>query len=184
MHQVKGKVLLLIGLYQPSEGAFFSDDININNNISSWQDLIGYVPQEVYLLDDTIESNIIFGRDLKGVDYELLNQAIEKAQLNEFLGILPQGLKTIIGERGAQISGGQKQRIGIARALYKDPQLLIFDESTSSLDIETESLIMNSIYLLKGTKTIIIIAHSENTLKRCDKIYEFKKAKMKSLKNK
>lgn len=175
---------LVSGLYQPSEGAFFSDNININNNISSWQELIGYVPQEVYLLDDTIENNIIFGRNQKTVDYDLLNKAIEKAQLNEFLGMIPQGLKTIIGERGAQISGGQKQRIGIARALYKDPQLLIFDESTSSLDIETESLIMNSIYSLKGTKTIIIIAHSENTLSGCDKIYEFKKTKIKSFKNK
>ena len=168
---------LICGLYKPLKGKIKSDDKNINDDIISWNNIIGYVPQDVFIIDDTIENNIFFGREKNDVDNELLHNAIKRAQLDELIKNLPKGLKTKIGERGSQISGGQIQRIGIARALYHEPPLLIFDESTSSLDNKTEELIMDSIYSLKG-KTKIIISHRQSTLKECDKIFELKKKKI------
>jgi len=164
---------LICGLYKPLKGIILSDKKNIADDIFSWNKIIGYVPQEVFIIDDTIENNILFGRDKNVVNNDSLYKAIKLAQLDEFTQNLPMGLKTKIGERGAQISGGQKQRIGIARALYYDPPLLIFDEATSSLDFKTEDLIMNSIYSLKG-RTKFIISHRQSTLKECDKVYEIK----------
>ncbi|MDA7807924.1 ABC transporter ATP-binding protein/permease [Flavobacteriaceae bacterium] len=164
---------LICGLYKPLKGIILSDKKNIADDIFSWNKIIGYVPQEVFIIDDTIENNILFGRDKNVANNDSLHKAIKLAQLDEFTQNLPMGLKTKIGERGAQISGGQKQRIGIARALYYDPPLLIFDEATSSLDFKTEDLIMNSIYSLKG-RTKIIISHRQSTLKECDKVYEIK----------
>jgi len=164
---------LICGLYKPQKGIILSDKKNIADDIFSWNKIIGYVPQEVFIIDDTIENNILFGRDKNVINNDSLHKAIKLAQLDEFTQNLPMGLKTKIGERGAQISGGQKQRIGIARALYYDPPLLIFDEATSSLDFKTEDLIMNSIYSLKG-RTKFIISHRQSTLKECDKVYEIK----------
>lgn len=172
---------LICGLYTPLKGIILSDKKNIADDIFSWNKIIGYVPQEVFIIDDTIENNILFGRDKNVVNNDSLYKAIKLAQLDEFIQNLPMGLKTKIGERGAQISGGQKQRIGIARALYYDPPLLIFDESTSSLDIKTENLIMNSIYSLKG-RTKLIISHRQSTLKECDKIFEIKNSTIRLIK--
>ena len=170
-------VNLICGLFKPLKGKILSDDKNIYEDIISWNEIIGYVPQDVFIIDDTIEKNILFGREKNIVNKDLLHNAIKRAQLDELIKNLPMGLKTKIGERGAQISGGQKQRIGIARALYNDPPLLIFDESTSSLDNKTEDLIMNSIYSLKG-RTKIIISHRQRTLKKCDKVFELIKKKI------
>ena len=172
---------LICGLYKPQKGIILSDKKNIADDLFSWNKIIGYVPQEVFIIDDTIENNILFGRDKNVVNNDSLHKAIKLAQLDEFTQNLPMGLKTKIGERGAQISGGQKQRIGIARALYYDPPLLIFDESTSSLDIKTENLIMNSIYSLKG-RTKLIISHRQSTLKECDKIFEIKNSTIRLIK--
>ena len=164
-------VNLLIGLLKPLEGEVKVDETNIKTNLTEWHKKIGYVPQTVYLTDDTIRKNIAFGLLEDNIDEGLIKQAIEKACLNEFLDSLPEGLETIVGEKGIKLSGGQQQRIGIARALYRDPEVLILDEATSSLDLETEKMIMESIQFLKRQKTLIIITHRTSTTKNCDKIY-------------
>jgi|TARA_B110000438_G_scaffold258238_1_gene266814 ABC-type multidrug transport system fused ATPase/permease subunit len=164
-------VNLLIGLLKPIEGEVKVDETNIKTNLTEWHKKIGYVPQTVYLTDDTIRKNIAFGLLEDNIDEDLIKQAIEKACLNEFLDSLPEGLETIVGEKGIKLSGGQQQRIGIARALYRNPEVLILDEATSSLDLETEKMIMESIQFLKRQKTLIIITHRTSTTKNCDKIY-------------
>ena len=164
-------VNLLIGLIKPSEGTVEVDDSNINKNLVEWHKKIGYVPQSVYLTDDTIRKNIAFGLLEDNIDENLINQAVEKACLNDFLDSLPDGLETIAGEKGIKLSGGQQQRIGIARALYRDPEILILDEATSSLDHNTERKIMDSVQFLKRKKTLIIITHRTSTTENCDKIY-------------
>ena len=162
---------LLIGLLKPTEGKVEVDEFNINESLKEWYKKIGYVPQSVYLIDDTIRKNIAFGLLEENIDNNLVKQAVEKANLNEFLNSLPNGLETIVGEKGINISGGQQQRIGIARALYRDPEILILDEATSSLDQLTEKKIIESIELLKGKKTLIVITHRLYTVESCDKIF-------------
>ena len=162
---------LLIGLLKPTEGKVEVDEFNINESLKEWYKKIGYVPQSVYLTDDTIRKNIAFGLLEENIDDNLVNQAIKKANLNEFLNGLPNGLETIVGEKGINISGGQQQRIGIARALYRDPEILILDEATSSLDQSTEKKIIESIELLKGKKTLIVITHRLYTVESCDKVF-------------
>ena len=130
------------------------------------------------MIDDTIERNITFGRDNGKINHKALKHALEKAQLKDFIKGLPQGLKTKVGERGVQISGGQKHRLGIARALYNDPEIIILDEATSSLDNKTEEALMEAIYSLKKKKTIIIVAHRMSTLTKCDRIFEIKNKKL------
>jgi ATP-binding cassette, subfamily B, bacterial PglK len=159
---------ILLGLYEPTSGSIKVDDKVIDFNIETLNKNIGYVPQEVYLFDDTIIANIAVGID--NVDMIKINKALEKAQLKDFIFSLKDGLLTPVGERGAQISGGQKQRIGIARALYNDPELLIFDEATSALDNNTEEELIKAIEALKSEKTILMIAHRMSTLKNCDQI--------------
>ena len=144
----------------------------------SWQKLIGYVPQNVYLTDDTIKENIIFGAKKNKFNEEKLSEAIKSAQLSELISSLENGLETEVGERGIRLSGGQIQRIGIARALYHNPKILIFDESTSFLDEENEKNILTDIVKLKKEKTLILISHKLSTLKICDKIFEFKNNKV------
>lgn len=168
---------LLLGLLPASEGRITVDGVDINTSISAWHRHIGYIPQNIYLLDDTIRHNICFGEE--EIDEENLRDAVLGAQLNSLIMELPQGLDTIVGDRGVRLSGGQRQRIGIARALYRKPDILILDEATSALDIETESAIMDEVYHLKGQKTLIVIAHRLSTISRCDTVYEIKNGNVK-----
>ena len=137
----------------------------------NWQNQIGFVPQDIYLNDDTIKRNIAFGIPQEKINNKVIEEALHRAQLTKFVSSLTHGVDTKIGECGERISGGQRQRIGIARAIYNDPKLLIFDESTNSLDLDTEKAIINDVNLLKGGKTIIMIAHRMSTLSLCEKIY-------------
>ena len=169
---------LLIGLLKPSEGKVEVDEFNINLNLPEWYKKIGYVPQSVYLIDDTIKKNIAFGLPNDDIDDDLVGKAVEKASLNKFINDLQSGLETIVGEKGIRLSGGQQQRIGIARALYRDPEILILDEATSSLDQATEKRIIESIKFFKGKKTIIIVTHRLFTVKNCGKIFFVDKGKV------
>ena len=169
---------LLIGLLKPTEGKVEVDKLNINSNLPEWYKKIGYVPQSVYLMDDTIRKNIAFGLREDDIDDALIKQAVEKASLNKFLDNLTNGLETIVGEKGIRLSGGQQQIIGIAIALYRNPEILILDEATSSLDDLTEKKIMESVQLLKRQKTIIIATHRLFTVENCDKIFFIDKGKI------
>lgn len=169
---------LLLGLLEPSEGAILADGVNIVNNYSDWISHIGYIPQTIYMIDDTIRANVGFGYAEDEIDDDKVWRALEEAQLKEFVESLPNGINTMIGERGARVSGGQRQRIGIARALYEDPEILIFDEATSALDNETEAAIMESINGLHGKKTMVIIAHRLTTIEGCDMVYRVKDGKI------
>lgn len=163
---------ILMGLLQPDEGCLKVDNKPIDlDNLKGWQRLIGYVPQTIYLTDDTIKRNIAFGIDDNDINEHAVSQAIKAAQLQAFVDELPDGMNTVLGERGVRMSGGQRQRIGIARALYHDPEVLVLDEATSALDTETESGIMDAVVRLQGQKTIFIIAHRLSTLERVDKLF-------------
>lgn len=163
---------IILGLLQPQYGKVKADDLDINKSKRTWQKEIGYIPQVIYLSDDSIRNNIAFGIPESEIREEAVIEALRKAQLLEFVENLPEGLDTFVGDRGVRLSGGQRQRIGIARALYHDPQVLVLDEATSALDSETEAAVMQSIDELKGTKTMIIIAHRLSTIENCDAIYE------------
>jgi ABC-type multidrug transport system fused ATPase/permease subunit len=162
---------LLIGVLKPQIGFIYVDNIDIYNNMSSWQNHIGYVPQFIYLTDDSIINNIAFGICPEKIDKNAVLDCLIRAQLVDFVNSLPLGLDTMVGEQGVQLSGGQRQRIGIARALYNNPDILILDEATSSLDLQTEIGVMEAITAMKGEKTIIIIAHRLSTIEHCDRIY-------------
>ena len=161
---------LLLGLLKPSEGSIEIDQENIEKNIQEWRGLIGYVPQNIFITDDTLKNNIAFGIDEKNVSKEKLINCINLSQLDGYVNKQKNGLNTFIGEKGSKISGGELQRLGIARALYNKPKILILDESTNSLDLNTENLLLKEIEKLKKDITIIIITHRESTLKICDKI--------------
>ena len=170
----KGKstiVHLLIGLLNPTGGNITIDSKDISEFSSSWKKIIGYVPQSIYLIDDTIERNIAFGVKDIDISSERLNKVIKEAQLDKFIQSLSDGLKTNVGEKGTRISGGQLQRIGIARALYNNPQVIIFDEATNSLDKKNEDEIINIIMSLKDI-TIIFISHNKDLLLDCNKVLE------------
>lgn len=161
---------ILLGLYIPQKGSITVDGQVITDIPKSWSRMMGYVPQTVFLLDDTVKANIAFGED--EIDEERVWKALEKASLKKFVEGLPEGLGTIVGEQGIKFSGGQRQRVAIARALYNQPDILILDEATSALDNETETAVMEAIESLQGTITLIIIAHRLTTIRNCDKIYE------------
>lgn len=163
---------LLLGLLTPQRGHIRVDDMDIQKNMTLWHHNIGYIPQMIYLSDDTIRNNVAFGIREEEIREELVINALKKAQLYDFIETLPEGLDTIVGDRGVRLSGGQRQRIGIARALYHDPEILVLDEATSALDNETETAVMESIEHLQGSKTMIIIAHRLTTIRNADIIYE------------
>lgn len=163
---------IILGLLRPEKGTVKIDDIEIAAIPHMWSRMIGYVPQAVFLTDDTVRNNIAFGIRGENIDDDKIWSALEQAQLKEFVQGLPNGLETVVGERGVKFSGGQKQRIAIARALYYNPAILVLDEATSALDNETENAVMESIEALQGHKTLIIVAHRLTTIRKCNKIYE------------
>lgn len=165
---------LILGLLEPSNGLILVDGIEISKNMRSWQSLLGYVPQSIYLTDDTIKKNIAFGIPDKDINDSALQNAIELSQLQEFVNSLDEGIETLVGERGVRLSGGQRQRIGIARALYYNPDVIVLDEATSSLDMITEQEVMKSLKRLHGIKTLIIVAHRLSTIEDCHIIYSLK----------
>jgi ATP-binding cassette subfamily B protein len=164
---------LLMGLLSPTSGYLKVDNQEVNNeNRRQWQKHIAHVPQSIFLTDSTIAQNIAFGQFDGEIDYSRLRDAAKKAQLSDFIESLPHKYETVVGERGVQLSGGQRQRIGIARALYKNADVIILDEATSALDIHTEASLMDVIESLGHEMTIVVVAHRLTTLKRCDLIYE------------
>ena len=173
---------LILGLLTPTKGKICVDSININQNLRSWQNIIGYVPQDIFLTDDTIKKNIAFGNDEHEIDEENVDYAIRTSQLSNVVNNIENNLDAIVGEKGVKLSGGQRQRIGIARALYKKPQILVLDEATSSLDVDTEKEIMKSINSLVGTLTIIAVSHRYSTLADCKKIFEIKNGSISEVK--
>ncbi|NBN99621.1 MAG: ATP-binding cassette domain-containing protein, partial [Flavobacteriia bacterium] len=171
---------IISGVLDPQKGSLEVDNKIIGKkNIKSWQQLIGYVPQKIYLSDTTISNNIAFGVDRKNINQEAVERAAKIANLHEFIiNELPEKYETTVGERGIRLSGGQCQRIGIARAVYNNPQLLIFDEATSALDNMTEHVILEAIKNLRNKITIILIAHRLNTVKNCNTIFLLEKGKL------
>jgi ATP-binding cassette subfamily C protein len=167
-------VNMILGLLEPSEGKIYVDDQDIFKQIGTWQRNIGYVPQSIYLLDDSIRNNVAFGLKNEEIDDDMVWKALRGAQLDGFISGLAKGLDVIIGENGVRMSGGERQRIGIARALYYRPRILILDEATSALDNETEKKLGHALEELSGDKTLIIIAHRISTVKNCDCIHYMK----------
>lgn len=169
---------ILLGLLKVQEGTITCDGVNIFDNYPAWLSRIGYIPQSIYLVDESIRNNIAFGIADEEIDDERIWKVLEEAQLKEFIETLPEGLDTAIGDRGVRISGGQRQRLGIARALYHNPSVLVFDEATSALDNETEAAVMDAINSFHGKKTMVIIAHRLNTIEKCDLIYKVDEGKI------
>lgn len=163
---------LILGLLDPTKGKILVDDNDIGDSLKSWQKNIGYVSQQTFLLDDTFRKNIAFSLMNENINNNALDECLKVSQLQNFINSLPDGLDTIVGERGSKLSGGQQQRVGIARALYNDPKVLVLDEATSNLDVETESRFMEAVKSIKGKRTIIMISHRMSILKSCDDVYE------------
>jgi ABC-type multidrug transport system fused ATPase/permease subunit len=169
---------VILGLLTPQTGDIQVDGVSIYQDLRAWQNLIGYVPQSIFLTDDTLERNIAFGVPDHLIDANKLQQAIRSVQLSKVVEQLPEGIHTVLGERGVRLSGGQRQRVGIARALYHEREILVLDEATAALDNETESLVSDAIKALGGTKTIIIIAHRLSTIQHCDRIYKMEQGRV------
>ncbi len=169
---------LILGILLPTSGVVTVDGRSIHDDLPAWQAQIGYVSQTIYLTDDTIRRNIAFGLADEEIDDVFVFRALCYAQLNEFVQSLPETLNTIVGERGVRLSGGQRQRIGIARALYRDPPILVLDEATSSLDVATETSVIDAVQSLHGKKTVIIVAHRTATVANCDRVYRLESGRM------
>lgn len=169
---------VILGFLQIEAGDITVDGVSVYQNLHSWQNLIGYIPQSIFLMDDTIERNIAFGVPDHLIDPQKVQKAIEATQLSELIRELPEGVKTVVGERGMRLSGGQRQRIGIARTLYHEREILVLDEATSALDNETEELVNEAIQSLSGKKTLIIIAHRLTTIRDCDRVYLMEKGQI------
>jgi ABC-type multidrug transport system fused ATPase/permease subunit len=172
---------MVLGLFVPDAGRVMVDGQDIQQNVRGWQDQIGYVPQSVYLTDDTLRRNVAFGLSNHQIDELAVQRAIKAAQLEEFVASLPDGLETIVGERGVRLSGGEHQRIGIARALYHDPAVLVLDEATSALDAAAEQGVMQAVTALHGSKTLVIVAHRISTVAQCDRLYRLEQGKVVSV---
>jgi ATP-binding cassette, subfamily B, bacterial PglK len=175
---------IILGLLQPERGRVFVDGKELSELLPIWESKIGYIPQSIYLSDETIRKNVAFGIADQDIDESAVLRAIEDTQLKDFVDSLPEGLNTVVGERGVRLSGGQRQRIGIARALYHNPEIIFLDEATSALDNETEKEIMKAIDGLKGEKTLIIIAHRLSTIENCDIVFKVDKGKLISVDHK
>lgn len=172
---------LILGIQQPNAGSVFYNGRSVHHNLVEWNKKIGYIPQQIYLLDESIRANVAFGIDPAEISDEKVWQALDKAQLKDHVLSLSTGLDTIIGEGGVRLSGGQRQRLGIARAIYEDPEILVLDEATSALDNDTEKAVMDAIMHFKGDKTMIIIAHRLSTIEHCDLVYEVENQNIKQL---
>jgi len=168
---------IILGLLKPKIGHVLINNNNINS-LSNWRSIIGYVPQSISLIDASIKNNIAFGIENKNIDIEKVWKALSESNLTNFVNSLPSSIDTIIGENGMRLSGGQRQRLGLARALYRDPQVLVFDEATSSLDIDSEKKVTNAIMDLSGKRTLIIVAHRISTIRNCDIIYYMNNGKI------
>lgn len=162
---------ILLGLLTPTSGKVTVDGQDIQGHLHNWHANVGYVPQMMFMLDDSIRRNVAYGVADEEIDDERVWHALKEAQIDTYVRSLPEGLDASIGERGIRISGGQRQRIGIARALYNDPEVMVFDEATSALDNDTEKAIMQAIEALHGKKTLIIVAHRLTTIEKCDEVY-------------
>lgn len=162
---------VILGLLPPTEGQVLVDGRDIYDDLTAWQRSIGYIPQSIYLCDDTLRNNIAFGIPADEINEDWIESAVESAQLTELVKSLPQGLDTLVGDRGVRLSGGQRQRVGIARALYHNPEVLVMDEATAALDNQTEAGVMEAVEKLSGEKTLITIAHRLSTVKNCDRLY-------------
>ena len=162
---------IMLGLLEPQSGSVLINGQTIENVKQSWQKQIGYIPQTIFLMDDSLRRNIAIGIADTEIDEVAIVEALKSAQLEDFVASLPEGLDTVVGERGVRLSGGQRQRIGIARALYHRPSVLVLDEATSSLDTETEHGVMQAVQALQGDKTVIIVAHRLSTVEYCDRLY-------------
>lgn len=169
---------VILGLLPPTQGQVLVDDRDIHEDLPSWQRSIGYIPQTIYLCDDTLRNNIAFGIPEDEIEEEWIESAVKSAQLTELVKDLPQGLDTLVGENGVRLSGGQRQRVGIARALYHNPEILVMDEATAALDNQTEAGVMQAVERLSGEKTLIIIAHRLSTVKNCHCLYFMDKGKI------
>ena len=169
---------VILGLLPQNSGTILCNGTPIIENLHSWQKRIGYVQQSIFLMDASIKENVAFGITKDKINNERVKKVISMAKLDEWTSSLPNSMDSIVGERGVRISGGQRQRIGIARALYRDPEILVLDEATSSLDNATEMKIMDDVYDMRGQRTIIMIAHRLETIKRCDKIFVLAEGKI------
>jgi ABC-type multidrug transport system fused ATPase/permease subunit len=162
---------VLLGLLSPTSGRVTVDGAEISCGLGGWQRMVGYVPQSIFLLDASIRRNVAFGVPEREIDDDAVRRAIAAARLEDLVRTLPDGLESIVGERGTRLSGGQRQRLAIARALYRDPQVLVLDEATSALDTETEREVMAAVESLHGAKTLVIVAHRLSTLAGCDVLH-------------
>ena len=171
-------IVPILGLFAPTSGVVKVDGQDVQQNLRNWQNQIGYVPQAIYLTDDTLRRNVAFGLNDENIDDNLVRNAIRLAQLEDFVATLPEKLETVVGERGVRLSGGQRQRIGIARALYHNPSVLVLDEATSSLDTPTEHGVMQAVQALQGSKTVLIVAHRLSTVEYCDRLYKIENARI------
>jgi ABC-type multidrug transport system fused ATPase/permease subunit len=161
----------MLGLLTPLSGSVVVNEQEVSGIKNDWQKTIGYIPQTIFLMDDSLRRNIAIGIADAEIDEYAIIEALKSAQLEDFVASLPEGLDTVVGERGVRLSGGQRQRIGIARALYHRPSVLVLDEATSSLDTETEKGVMQAVQALQGDKTVIIVAHRLSTVEYCDRLY-------------
>ena len=169
---------LILGLLKPSKGSLLYNGEELKGSLSKWQSQIAYLPQQVFLIDNTLRNNVALGINDNEIDDKLVHESLNNASLQEFVDTLPQGIETKLGERGVRLSGGQRQRVAIARAFYHGRNVLVMDEATSALDHETESEIVEEIKRLKGKKTILVIAHRLTTVQHCDRIYCLEKGKI------
>jgi ATP-binding cassette, subfamily B, bacterial PglK len=171
-------VNIILGLLKPLNGEVLLNNVTIYNNISKWHSMIGYVPQAITLIDASIKENIALGFEGDKIIDKKVWDVLKEASLEDFIKSLPDQIDTVIGENGMRLSGGQRQRLGLARTLYRNPDILIFDEATSALDVDTEKKITHEIMKLSGTRTLIIVAHRLSTIKDCNKIYYLKDGKI------
>lgn len=171
---------LVLGLLIPSSGRIMIDGCNLHDDAAGWQRNIGYVPQVIYLIDDTVRRNIALGAPEEEIDDERVWEALQRAQVDHLVRSLPGALDAMVGQRGARLSGGERQRLGIARALYRDPEVLVIDEATANLDAGTEAAIVEVVGGLRGKKTIIVIAHRPAFVRNCDCIYMLRQGRLRN----